>query len=237
MVVRDLTTETQAHKQPRYCLESGDRLTAQEFERRYQAMPHLKKAELIEGVVYVASPVHVSVHAEPHSTLNGWLWMYAVQTPGVRVADNATVRLDPDNHLQPDVLAWVEHGLGGRVQTTPDDYLEGAPELVCEVAASSASIDRHTKMHVYRRNGVQEYLVWQVLDEIVEWFSLEEGVYVPIRPDKWGIVHSRVFPGLRLAVSALLGGDGRTVLAELQAGLQADEHRAFVEQLAARRRP
>ena len=41
-------------------LENGDRLTRAEFERRYAAMPRLKKAELIEGIVYVPSPVRYS---------------------------------------------------------------------------------------------------------------------------------------------------------------------------------
>ena len=214
---------------PRHFLENGDRLTRAEFERRYEAMPHLKKAELIEGVVYVGSPVRDDVHGEPHSLAVGWLFIYVAATPGVRSSDNATVRLDADNEFQPDVLLRIQ---GGKARRTDDGYVEGPPELVFEVAASSASIDRHTKMHVYRRNGVQEYIIWRVLDEVIEWFSLQEGVYVPLEPDERGVIHSRVFPGLRLVVQAMLDRDAAAILAEQQAGLATPEHQAFKERLA-----
>src|ERR1035438_6252579 len=78
-------------------LQSGDRLTADEFERRYDAMPHLKKAELIEGVVYVPSPVSFDDHAGPHFDLITWLGFYRTFTPGVRGGDNATLRLNLGN--------------------------------------------------------------------------------------------------------------------------------------------
>ncbi len=215
-------------------LESGDRLTRAEFERRYAAMPWLKKAELIEGVVYVGSPVRVEVHAKPHGMLVTWLGTYAAATPGVELADNATVRLDLDNEPQPDALLRLEPAAGGHSRTSEDGYVEGPPELVVEVAASSASIDRHTKLHVYQRNGVEEYLVWQVLDRRVEWFALQEGAYAPLPADERGVVRSRRFPGLRLAVSALVAGDLATVLAEQQAALGTPEHTAFVAALAER---
>src|SRR5215468_7286816 len=78
-------------------LENGDTLTRAEFERRYESMPHLKKAELIEGVVYMPSPVRQLQHGEPHAHLIIWLGYYLVGTPGVTVGDNSTVRLDLDN--------------------------------------------------------------------------------------------------------------------------------------------
>jgi len=216
-------------------LENGDRLTRAEFERRYEAMPHLKKAELIEGVVFLGSPVRVEAHGEPHSLVVGWLVIYAVATLGVRVADNTTVRLDLDNEPQPDVFVRLEHASGGRSRVSDDGYLEGPPELVVEVAASSASIDRHTKLRVYRRNGVQEYVVWSVLDRRLEWFALREGEYALLEPDEHGLIYSRVFPGLRLAVPALLDGNLAAVLAEQQAALGTPEHRRFVDLLASRR--
>lgn len=57
-------------------LENGDRLSRAEFERRYQAMPQVKRAELIEGVVYMASPLRLKSHGEPHGDLIGWLWTF-----------------------------------------------------------------------------------------------------------------------------------------------------------------
>ena len=95
-----------------------------------------------------------------------------------------------------------------------DKYLEGPPELVAEIAVTSQSIDLHDKLVAYRRNGVQEYIVWRVHDRAIDWLSLEHGEYVRLEPDERGIVHSKVFPGLRLAMHALIGGDMATVLTE-----------------------
>src|SRR5712692_8200911 len=118
-------------------LEPGDHLTRDEFERRYEAMPHVKKAELIEGVVYMPSPVRLDQHGSPQAAFIGWLWYYWVFTPGVRVGDNTTVRLDLDNEPQPDGLMIRERSHGGRVVIGPRGYIESAPELVGEIAASS----------------------------------------------------------------------------------------------------
>ena len=215
-------------------LESGDRLTRYEFERRYAARPDLKKAQLIEGVVYMPSPVSMA-HAEPHATVQTVLLVYAASTPGIRGADNATVRLDLDNEPQPDVVLLIESDAGGRCRVSEDNYLEGAPELVVEVAASSASIDLHDKLRAYRRNGVQEYVVWRTQEARIDWFELAEGEYRPLPPDDAGVVHSRVFPGLRLALDALLSGDLAGALAEVQKGVGTPEHQAFVARLAEKR--
>ncbi|HIK31154.1 MAG TPA: Uma2 family endonuclease [Oscillatoriales cyanobacterium M59_W2019_021] len=213
-------------------LESGDRLTRHEFERRYQAMPHLKQAELIEGVVYVASPVRANFHAQPHASIVGWLLVYSAATPGVYLADNATVRLDADNEPQPDALLRIEPEVGGNSRISTDDYIEGAPELIAEIAASSASYDLGDKLNAYRRNGVQEYIIWQSYENKLDWFCLREGRYVALEADGEGIVRSEVFPGLWLSVAALRGGNMAEVLAVLQRGLQTPEHRAFVESLS-----
>jgi len=214
-------------------LENGDRLTRREFERRYEAMPRVNKAELIEGVVRMPSPIHVAGHGRPHGQIMGWLVAYSAATPGVDLADNTTVRLDVDNEVQPDALLRLEPEAGGHSRISADDYVEGAPELIVEVASSSAAYDLHDKLHVYRRNGVQEYAVWQVLDERLDWFRLDEGRYVPVEPGPDGVIRSQVFPGLCLAVESLLDGDLAGVLAELQKGLAAPEHVAFVERLRA----
>ena len=212
-------------------LENGDRLTRSEFERRYQAMPLLKKAELIEGVVYVPSPVRYTSHAKPHGFVVAWISVYAAATPGVDFGDNATVRLDMDSEPQPDVLLRIDEQLGGQSRVSSDDYIEGGPELVVEIAASSASYDLHDKLSVYRRNQVQEYLVWRVYEQQFDWWRLREGAYVPLQADAAGVVCSEVFPGLWLAVPALLDGHLAEVLGVLQTGLATSEHLAFVEQL------
>lgn len=215
----------------RLLLENGDRLTRREFERRYATRPDIKKAELIEGVVYMSAAVRITSHGEPHSAILTWLGTYCAHTPNVRVADNATVRLDLDNEPQPDVLLRIEPQVGGQSRVSDDDYLEGAPELIVEIAASSATYDLHDKLRVYRRNGVREYVVWRVHDRQIDWFVLADDEYQRLEADAAGVVHSTVFPGLRLAVEALLGGHVANVLAELQRGLDTDEHAAFVKLL------
>jgi Uma2 family endonuclease len=215
-------------------LESGDRLTRDEFERRYAAMPFLKKAELIEGVVYVASPVRVKKHGKPHSDIVTWLGTYAAHTPGIMVCDNTTVRLDFDNEPQPDALLRIDEAYGGQSRISDDDYVEGAPELIVEIAASSASYDLHDKLRVYRRNGVQEYIVWQGAERTIRWWSWQAGDYIPLTPNGRGLIESLVFPGLILNITALLKGHLAEVLAEVQRGLATVAHQDFVEQLAQR---
>jgi len=212
-------------------LENGDVLTRAEFERRYEAMPHLKKAELIEGVVYVPSPVRHRAHSHPHIHLTGWLVQYEAGTPGVEAGDNGTVRLDLDNEPQPDALLFIDPACGGQARIDADDYIEGAPELVAEVASSSASYDLHVKLRVYRRNGVREYIVWRVLEQELDWFVLRAGQYARMSIDAEGLLKSEVFPGLWLDPAALLRGDLATVLAVVQRGLASPEHAAFVARL------
>jgi Uma2 family endonuclease len=213
-------------------LENGDRLNRYEFERRYNAMPKLIKAELIEGIVYMPAALRFKSHGQPHGWMIGWLVTYEATTPGVAVGDAPTVRLDIDNEPQPDVVLLIMPEAGGQARLSEDDYIEGAPELVVEIAASSAAIDLHAKKQAYRRNGVKEYIVWQVLDQKISWFYLEKGEYLDLPIDSDGIIRSRAFPGLWLAVAQLLTGNMQHVLAVLQEGLQSPEHAAFVQKLA-----
>jgi Uma2 family endonuclease len=212
-------------------LEPGDRLTRDEFERRYDAMPRLKKAELIEGVVYMPFPVRHRRHGRPHFRLIGWLCVYEAATPGVEGGDNGTIRLDLDNDPQPDAYLLIDPARGGQARISADDYVELAPELVVEVAASSAGFDLHTKMHVYRRNGVREYLVWRVLEGRIDWFALRSGQYEAMAPNGEGLLSSEAFPGLWLDADALVRGDMPRVLAVAQQGLASREHAEFARRL------
>jgi len=211
-------------------LANGDRLSRTEFERRYAAMPEKTKAELIEGVVYMTSAVRAT-HAEPHGLLVTWLGVYAAATPYVQVADNATVRLDPDNEPQPDALLRIQETAGGQSRIGEDNYLEGPPELVVEIAHSSAAYDLYDKKAAYRRNGVREYIVWQIEENKVVWFLLEKGRYVEQTPDGDGLLYSQVFPGLVLNAPACRSRDAATVLATLQHHLGTDAHRSFAQRL------
>lgn len=209
-------------------LEAGDRLTRAEFERRYERMPRLKKAELIEGIVYMPSPVRVKSHGKPHSRLNAWLEFYEMETPGVECTNNATVRLDLDNEPQPDLLMIKSPEKGGQARVTVDDYLEGAPELVVEIVGSSRAYDLHQKKGPYRRNGVREYLAWITTEQRLVWWELRDEEYHELTADAEGVLRSRIFPGLWLDTRALLAGDMKTVLATLRRGLDSPEHREFI---------
>lgn len=214
-------------------LENGDRLNRVEFERRYHNMPKLKKAELIEGVVYMASPLRFTPHAEPHGNLITWLGVYKVATPQVLMGIEPTVRLDIDNEPQPDGVLLISPESGGNAALSEDGYLQGAPELVVEIAASSAAIDLGDKRRAYRRSGVREYIVWQVFEERIDWFCLQNGDYVALEPDENGAIASLVFPGLCLDVSAMLAGNMQQVLTVLQEGISSAAHQEFIRQLTA----
>src|SRR5665213_982934 len=209
-------------------LENGDRLTRVEFERRYEAMPHVKKAELIEGVVYMPSPVRQRRHGGPHQHIGTWLGNYETDTPGVEGGDNSTTRLGMENEPQPDLLLFIDPAKGGQVRIGDDDYIEGAPELVAEVAASNVSIALNAKLNVYRQAGVREYIVWRVLDQEIDWFVLRDGRYDRLRPDAEGVYRSEIFAGLWLDAPALLRGDLVGVRETGQRGVASPEHAAFV---------
>lgn len=207
------------------------RVSRSEFERRYHSMPNLKKAELIEGVVYVPSPVRVTSHGQPHAMIITWLGIYAATTPNLMLADNATVRLDFDNEVQPDALLRFHEDSGGRSRISEDDYVEGSPELIVEIASSSASYELHDKKDVYRRNGVQEYLVWLVQEQAFRWYVLEEQEFQLQEPDTSIILKSPFLTGLWLDVEALLSKDLEQLIAIVQAGINSPEYKQFVGQL------
>jgi Uma2 family endonuclease len=210
-------------------LRHGDHLTPLEFMRRYEAMPEVNKAELIEGKVYMPSPVSCEEHGAPHFDLIWWLGMYRFATPGLRGGDNATVMMDyGDNVPQPDALLWI---VGGQCSITEDGYLRGGPDLAAEIAASSVSYDLHEKLEAYQRNGVREYIVWRVEDRAVDWFGLRQGKLKRLRPSADGILKSKVFPGLWLDPEALVRGNLNRLVDVLQQGIASPEHAKFVNKL------
>lgn len=211
-------------------LESGDLLHAREFLRRYEAMRDVKKAELIEGAVVMGSPVSIQ-HAEADSLVQGWLWAYAARTPGLRAAANVTLQLDTDNVVQPDALLRRLPECGGRCRPCEKSYLTGPPELIVEIAATSASVDLHAKLRAYRRNGIAEYLVWRVLESRIDWFVLEDEEYLALTPDASGLLASRVFPGLCCRLPEFLRLDASAVLHTLDTQLIGPAHARFLQDL------
>jgi Uma2 family endonuclease len=218
-------------------LQNGDHLTRDEFERRYHAMRKEVKAELIDGVVYLmVPPVSDPGHSHPHFRFITWLGTYEANTPGTAGGDNGTIRLDLKSEPQPDTFLRILPACGGQTRDTEDKYIEGAPELVAEIAASSVSYDLHEKLSAYRRNGVLEYIVWRVLDQTLDWFQLQNGEYMRQQPDERGIYKSSVFPGLWLDAASLLAGQPAKALAVLQEGIGTKEHAEFVARLEKQRR-
>ncbi len=208
-------------------LENGDQLGADEFLRRYSAMPQMKKAELIQGIVYIPRAVNFELHAVPDGLLQGWLGSFGISTRGVQHGTNGTVRLSFSDVPQPDGVLRILPAFGGQTRMDSDGYLVGPPEFVFEVAASSASYDAGKKRDTYRLAGVREYLLLRTRDQAVDWWHLEDGEYklLPLQED--GTLRSIIFPGLWLNVQALLQGNGRGLMAALNAGLATAEHAAW----------
>jgi hypothetical protein len=211
-------------------LQNGDHLSAEEYWRRYCAMPSVDKAELIEGVVYMPSPVRYEDHGSPHSDVVYWLALYRAATPGTDTADNATVRLDPRNTPQLDACLFILPAFGGNVRIE-EGYIIGGPELASEVSATSAAIDLHEKFDAYCKNRIQEYIVYRVFDRAVDWFVLRGDRYDRLTPDASGVFRSEVFPGLWLDSRALLARDLDRLTKTLQQGIATSEHTAFVTSL------
>jgi Uma2 family endonuclease len=211
-------------------LLNGDHLTVPEFERRYEALLHDERFELIEGIVVMSPPIS-SEHGKANSLLDWLLRHYSAATPRTAVAVNTSIRMDGKNEYQPDVMLWIESGSMARMATGAS-ALEGRPELVVEIALSSSSYDRHEKKAVYQRNQVPEYLIWEVMDARIQWFILENGEYILSTGRENGVHCSRIFPGLWLNLRALLDGDDKKAIRILNRGIQSAAHKSFVKQLA-----
>jgi Uma2 family endonuclease len=162
----------------------------------------------------VASPTRHQQHDKPAAMMRGWIFAYHSLHPETEIGNDATIVLDVDNEVQPDAFLFLRDDPASP-QVNDEGYLEGAPQLVVEVAASSMSRDLGDKLQAYRRNGVREYVVWRVEDVAIDWFRLQDGDYVRVDPDVDGVVESVVFPGLRLDVPAMLALDAGQVLAAI----------------------
>ncbi len=214
-------------------LENGDRLTRPEYERRYNAMPN-HRAQLIEGIVYMASPVSHRRHGSPHARVLVWLGRYADATPGVEEGAESSLRLDLDNMPEPDAFLYIAPELGGRIRIAEDDIIVGSPELVVEIASSSKSFDLHAKLQAYRRNGTPEYVVWRTRDRAIDWFLLRDGEYIKQDLGADGLYRSEIFPGLWLDPAALMKNDRQALIRVNQQGVNTPEHAAFVDRLKPR---
>ena len=214
-------------------LVAGEKLSREEFMRRWELMPNVKRAELIGGIVYVASPLSIA-HGSQDNLVGWWLRFYSIHTPGCEAANNTTWYMLEDAP-QPDVYLRILPEYGGQSGVAAGKYGAGAPELAVEVSLASASRDRGPKLDLYRQAGVQEYVTVRIEKPNLVWRRLETGAYHELRPDADGFLRSVVFPGLWLDPQALLAQDGARLLEVLKQGLASPEHEEFVRILARRR--
>lgn len=223
-------------------IREGDHLNSEEFLRRWEAMPDLKHAELLDGTVFFTpSPVSVS-HSSAHDRMHGWLWSYSDLTPGCQSGIDCTWKMGADNVPQPDLFLRIlpEHGGQSRVEGA---YAAGAPELIVEVSGSSLSRDLGIKLELYRSAGVREYLTVLLQPRQIIWRQLVRGRYREIEPavedrvDSGGshspLLRSRVFPGLWLDPAALWTSK-RSMRTAIEKGVRSPEHAAFVRRLTTR---
>lgn len=219
--------------EPKLKLENGDVLTKEEFLCRWEDTPEIRHAELLEGVVYVNSAAISTRHGRPQGILLSWLDEYERHTPNVIVLPPVTSVLSDEDVPEPDAVMYIDHPVHGSCHLDEKDYLEGSPELVVEIAASSSSKDLHVKKRVYQKAGVKEYIVWRTIQTGFDWFVLKEGEYASLTADpNDGYLKSIAFPGLWVDLEALLSMDKRKVIERMQAGFNTSEHRDFVTKLS-----
>lgn len=214
--------------------ENGDRMDQQTFHELYKQTPEGFKAELIGGVVHMASPLKFFSHGEPHSRLDTWLGVYCADTAGTASANNSTNIMGAESEPQPDLTMIILPEAGGQARINDDDYLVGGAELLVEVANSTVAIDTHAKFQDYQRAGVREYIIVIVVTQEVEWYVNGRRGFMALKPDVDGILKSRVFPGLWLDPAAIFERSAKRLLAILNEGLASEEHAKFVKKLEAK---
>ena len=213
-------------------LHNGDHMSREEFHRLYRQMSEDIEAELIGGVVFMAAAMRRK-HGTNHLPLGTLFFAYEGHTPGIESGDNTTILLGEEGEPQPDLYLRILPECGGQSRTTEDDWVEGPPELIAEIAHSSRSIDLHAKREDYARYGVREYLVLCLDDNQLRWFDLTADRELSIPAD--GICRINSFPGLWIHVEALLARDFTRLMGTLEAGLEIPEHAEFAQRLRERR--
>lgn len=216
-------------------LKEGDRLDQKTFHERYEAMPEHVRAELIGGIVFMASPQGLP-HGRGTWTVARWLGAYEEATSGTEVLPGVTDIMGPKSEPEPDNCLLISPECGGQTWEDERGYLNGAPELIVETSSTTEARDLGRKKNDYESAGVLEYVVVALRSKKVFWFVLHRGKYQQMETDTDGIYRSQVFPGLWLDPDALLRRDRKKLLAVLKRGLASKEHQTFVRKLAAKRK-
>jgi Uma2 family endonuclease len=178
----------------------------------------------------MASPLR-KPHSDYDDELGFALGLYRRATPGVEVLHNASVLLGEESEPQPDLALRILPEFGGQSRDTPEQYVEGPPELLTEISHSTLAIDMHQKKLDYQRAGVLEYVVVCIEERELYWFNFKTRRL--LRPDAQGIYRSLVFPGLWMDGPALLARKSARIARIVRQGLKSPEHAAFVKRLQA----
>ncbi len=216
-------------------LVAGEHLDQPTFHERYEAMPPETRAELVDGVVYMPSPM-LRDHCDESRVVAGWLDNYQRLTPGIEGGDGGTIKLDRKGEPQPDHHLRIPASLGGQCGVDADGYLTGAPELVVEIARSSRRYDLGKKKLEYERTGIQEYLVVELDPDRIHWLIRRGERFEELSPGPDGIYRSDAFPGLWLDPIALYALDRARLYRVLLRGVRSPEHAAFAARMAPGRR-
>jgi len=210
-------------------LITGQRMSVEEFLRRWEELDDLKKAELIDGIVYVPSPLSLE-HGDLDTLIHWWLAHYAHATPGCKAGNNSTW-LMLGSAPQPDAYLRITPSHGGQ-SGKERQFGTGAPELAVEICVTSTEVDFGPKLKLYERAGVREYITIELFGQRIVWRMIENAIYVSQQVPPDGNLRSQVFPGLWLDVAAFWNDDGPKMLAALNAGLSSEDHQRFVERLS-----
>lgn len=198
--------------------EPGDRMTREDFLAQWEQMPRLKSVELIDGMVYMPSPVSME-HGRRDHQMQVLIGAYAARAGNCEALSNATW-LMLESAPQPDLALCLLPAHGGRTQVR-EGFASGSPELVVEITKSSRTYDLGPKLALYQRAAVSEYIAVLLEEQRIEWRKWKDGSFVLLAPDTDGILQSEVFPGLWLNERAFWDGDVSGMLRTLDAGLAA----------------
>ncbi len=178
-------------------------LLAEEHEQRqafYDALDPSVKAEWINGVAVVHSPVRLS-HSDASGTLYRLIGNYLDLHPLGAVHHEKVMIQLTRNSYEPDVCFFRA---ATAASFTPDMVLFPAPDFVAEVLSdSTAARDRGVKFTDYAAHGISEYWIIDADAEEIEQYVLHEGDYQLRQRATTGAIRSAVIAGFRIPVRAL----------------------------------
>ncbi len=163
------------------------------FEDFCARIPEGMKADLIEGVIFVASPDnihHYDINSWYHAILRNFLRVRKIKGRlfGYRIA----FRLGEEDGPEPDVAYLIPK----HCQRIRKTFIDGPPDHALEIVSpDSVGRDYQKKRLQYERAGVKEYWIIDPLEERMTCYRLgKNGKYKEVRP-RDGMIHSQVIPG------------------------------------------